>query len=131
MKKIVIILVLILAAVGITFLVKPDISQAPSNGGALIQTRDEIRNESIILQDYVRYPGEEGKNAFELLQKYTKVEFKQYDFGVFIESINGVKPDEKHFWKLYYNGEESQVGADQLQTKKGDIVEWRLEEISN
>ena len=79
----------------------------------------------------VKYRGQDGKNAFELLQlaAANKVEFKQYDFGVFIQSINGVKPDSKHFWKLYVNGQESQVGADKLATHNGDTIEWRVEEI--
>lgn len=80
--------------------------------------------------EHVSYAGQDGKNAFELLQTAAQVEFKQYDFGVFVESINGVKPDAQHFWKLYINGAESQVGADQLQTKNGDVVEWKLEEIT-
>jgi hypothetical protein len=78
---------------------------------------------------YVVYYGENGKNAFDLLEAFTKVEYKQYSFGVFVESINGVKPDDKHFWKLYYNGQEAQVGASQLQTKDGDAIEWKIEEI--
>lgn len=82
-----------------------------------------------VKNDYVKYCGQDGKNAFELLTAAAAVEFKSYDFGVFVESINGVKPDEKHFWKLYINGAESQVGADKLQTKDGDVVEWKLEEI--
>ena len=82
-----------------------------------------------VKSDYVKYCGQEGKNAFELLTAATAVEFKSYDFGVFVESINGVKPDTQHFWKLYVNGAESQVGADQAQTKNGDLIEWKLEEV--
>ena len=33
--------------------------------------------------------------------------------------------------KLYINGQGSPVGADQLQTCRGDVVEWLVEDISN
>ena len=83
----------------------------------------------VVQEDYIRYPGRDGANTFELLLEQTEVEFTQYDFGKFIQAINGVTPDSKHFWKLYINGQGSQVGAEDLQTSEGDVVEWRLEEI--
>ena len=90
-----------------------------------------IAGDTIIQSDYIRYPGKNGKNAFDLLKNAVddKVEAKEYDFGVFVESINGLKPDAEHFWKLYYNGKESQVGADKLETHKGDVLEWVVEKI--
>ena len=127
-KKIIIIAFLVALAVGVTYLAKP--KNLPFYG-ELIPTNERIRHKPIVLGDYIRYPGKDGKNAFELLKEQVPVESKQYDFGVFIESINAVKPDDKHFWKLYINGQEAQVGADQLQTKDGDIIEWRIEEINN
>lgn len=84
-----------------------------------------------VQEDYVRYPGRDGVNAFDLLMEVTEVEFTEYDFGKFIRSINGVTPDSKHFWKLYLNSQGAQVGADQLETRDSDIIEWRLEEIEN
>jgi len=71
----------------------------------------------------------DGQTAFELLGSQATVAFKQYDFGVFIESINGLAGDEKHFWALYIDDEQSQVGADQLVLQKGDRIEFRYEEI--
>ncbi|MCB9813224.1 MAG: DUF4430 domain-containing protein [Pseudomonadales bacterium] len=70
-----------------------------------------------------------GDNAFSLLQINADIEFKQYDFGVFVNSINGIIGDENHFWALYVNGEKSPTGADKTDLKKGDLVEWRYEEI--
>lgn len=71
----------------------------------------------------------DGQNAFELLQSSAQIEFKKYDFGVFVESINGVKGNDSYFWAFYLNGEQAQAGADQTTLKKGDTVEWRYEEI--
>ena len=115
-----------------------------ADGGAHEATHDVgcfgdrvgVRGKPIALSDYVKYYGEDGKTAFDLLveqkvgDQTIDVQSKKYDFGVFIESINGTKPDDKHFWKLYINGQEAQVGADQLQTKKGDIIEWTIAEIT-
>lgn len=92
-----------------------------------------IAGKTIVLSDYIRYPGKDSKNAFELLKNAVggedKVKFKESDFGVFIEEINGLKPDADHFWKLYINGKDSQVAADKLETKKGDIIEWVVEKV--
>ncbi len=71
----------------------------------------------------------DGENAFELLKNVAIVEYKEYDFGVFVESINGVKGDDEHFWSFYLNGEQAKAGADQTILQKGDKVEWRYEEI--
>ncbi|MDP3993983.1 MAG: DUF4430 domain-containing protein [Candidatus Doudnabacteria bacterium] len=129
-KQIILAVILVGLVVGITYAVKP--RQLPFYG-ELVQTNERIRHNPVVLSDYIRYPGEDGKNALELLrsQQGVTAEVKQYDFGAFIESINGARPDDKHFWKLYVNGQASQVGADQLVTKRGDILEWVLEEIED
>ncbi len=117
------------AVVGLTFLLKPGQKVVPKAG--LFELPQELAGQKIVMSDYLRLPGKTGKTALELSQESAKIEVKKYDFGVFVESINGVKPDEKHFWKLYYNGQESQVGADQLSTSDGDVVEWKIEDIKN
>lgn len=131
MKKIITIVALATALLGLTYVVKTrnDASSFPEL--ACVKTNEKIKDKILVLQDYVRYPGKNGKNAFDLLMDATggKVSFKRYDFGVFVEAINEVKPSEKQFWKLYVNCQEAQVGADKLETKIGDIVEWFLEDI--
>ncbi len=124
MRKLLTILLLTAAVVGITYWVKPKQAVAPPDQNLPITDQT-----AVIADDYVQYRGIEGRTAFELLRDITDVGYKQYDFGVFIESINGVKPDAQHFWKLYVNGTESQVGADSMQTRNGDVIEWKLEEI--
>ena len=123
-KKLIAIVIIVAAAVGMTYLVKPRRSIAPT------QHETHTENKPVIAADYVKYSGQDGKNAFELLQETANIEFKKYDFGVFVESIDGVKPDTKHFWKLYVNGKEAQVGADSIATKNGDTIEWKLEQIN-
>ena len=72
---------------------------------------------------------EDNQNAFELLKENAQVEYKEYDFGVFVESINGITGDDKHFWSLYVNNEQSMTGADQTTVNKGDTVEWRYTQV--
>ena len=130
-QKILIIVILAALAVGVGYYVNSQ--KAPSQyKQGLYPVSRELAGKTIVLSDYIHYPGEEGKDAFELLKKAVsgKVEAKQYDFGVMVESINGGKPDKDHFWKLYINGKESQVGADKLVTHKGDVVEWVVEKIN-
>ena len=130
-KKIIAIAVLIVGIIGVTYAVKPWNRQSVNYKPGVYQnsTDAKLRGQPVVLNDYVYYPGKEGQNALEILEKTTKAETKKYDFGTMVVSINGVKPDDKHFWKLYYNGEEAQVGADQLITHDGDAVEWVLDAI--
>lgn len=125
MKKLLIIVILIVGVIGITFAVKPKATSSPNLPG---QEAKKLPG-PIIFQDYVTYEGKDGKTALQLLESATPIQTKQFDFGVLVEGINGIRPDQDHFWKLYINGQESSLGADQLQTKNGDIIEWKLEAI--
>jgi len=70
-----------------------------------------------------------GQTALELLTANAKVESKKYDFGVFVESINGLKGNNEHFWALYVNNEKSQTGADTTILQAGDTTSWVFEKI--
>jgi len=57
-------------------------------------------------------------NALEIVTE-------EYDFGIFVESING-KPSSSEFaWIYFVNGESGQVAADKMQLSSGDLVEWK------
>lgn len=130
MKKLILIALLAAVLVGLTYIVVPKTKQ--SGCVPTPKTEEQLTEEHrqlTISKDYVKYFGEDCKTAFEILLYTAQTKFKKYDFGIFVESINGVKPDDKHFWKLYLNGQGAQVGADSLQTHKGDVIEWKLEEI--
>jgi outer membrane lipopolysaccharide assembly protein LptE/RlpB len=104
--------------------------------GCGFQTTTEI-NAPIINQPVKLSPeqtitlnGENNKTALEILQSTYQVETKTYEnMGEFIETINGLKPDNKHFWAFYINGQMAEVGAGQYQSKDGDVLEFKLEEI--
>ena len=81
-------------------------------------------------QTDVSYKGVAGKNALELLKQSHAVESKTYDgLGELVTSIDGVTPDSQHFWSLYVNGQQSQVGADAYVTQPNDTIAWKLEKI--
>ncbi len=77
-----------------------------------------------------------NSNVFSGLLIYARnnefyVEYNNnYDFGVFVESIKGVKNgDEGKYWQYYINGVLGDVAADKKILKKDDRVEWRFEMV--
>lgn len=81
--------------------------------------------------DKISYKGSAGKNALVLLKDNYKVETKKYKgLGEQVISINGIKPDKKHFWGFYVNGKLAQVGAGSYTTKDSDTITWKLEAIN-
>lgn len=77
----------------------------------------------------------DGSSAFDALKdlqdqdKSFKFEYKQYDFGVMLTSMNGLKPDSSHFWKFQINGQDSQVGISDYKVKQGDKLTFILDSI--
>jgi len=76
------------------------------------------------------YTYSEGQTALEVLKSTHKITTQKFgDIGEFVENIDGVKPDAKHFWAFYVNGKSSNIGAGSYKLKNSDTVEWKLEEI--
>ncbi|MBI5466716.1 MAG: DUF4430 domain-containing protein [Candidatus Kerfeldbacteria bacterium] len=72
----------------------------------------------------VRYPGQDGKNALELLQSNHTVDVSAQGF---VNAIDDRQPADRQFWAYYVNGKQADVGAKEYQTKNGDQIEWKLE----
>ncbi len=108
------------------------IQQAPTPPVASTTTKTVIpAKEPQVANLEVKYNGQEGKNALELIKLSYKVESKSFgSAGEFVESINGVKPDAQHFWKFFVNGKASSVGAGSYVTKSADVLEWKLDKIN-
>jgi len=71
-----------------------------------------------------------GQTAFEILTSNIEdVEYTEYDFGTFIESIGGIAGDNSSFWAFYLNDEKAQAGADVTVLEEGDQVKFIYEEI--
>jgi hypothetical protein len=75
----------------------------------------------------VTYTGREGVNAYERLIE-TGHTVGKAPSGL-INEIDGVKPDDQHFWGFYVNCAFAQVGAEQYTTKDSDIIHWKIETI--
>ncbi|MDO8686759.1 MAG: DUF4430 domain-containing protein [Candidatus Berkelbacteria bacterium] len=73
------------------------------------------------------YEGENGKNALELLKSKADAQVSESSLGSFVMSIDGTGNSDSQFWMLYVNGELATTGADQVQTKDGDKIDWRFE----
>jgi len=70
------------------------------------------------------------ETAFSILKEVTDaksltLETTQYDFGVFVKSINGEESSADKSWIYFVNGQSGQVAADQYKLKPGDKVEWK------
>lgn len=74
-----------------------------------------------------------GASAYDLLTIEHKVTSINYGSGMgeMVLSIDGIKPDNKHFWEFLVNGKFSNLGASNYVLKDGDEVEWKLEAISS
>lgn len=78
----------------------------------------------------------ESSTAFDALLDYaktndTEVKYNNnYEFGVFVESIGGIKNgDDGKYWQYYINDTLGDVAADKKVLKSGDVVEWRFEKV--
>jgi hypothetical protein len=89
--------------------------------------QEELGQEAVT--GYILIATEEGQTPFSLLLASEDVEYDQYDFGVFVTSINGQQSNSDYYWALYINEEYAQSASDQIELEKGDQVEWRWEEI--
>lgn len=78
---------------------------------------------------------QDGESVFDTLKRLQikdsafKFEYKQFDFGVMINSMNDEIPDSNHFWKFQVNGEDSAVGISDYKIKEGDTINFTLDEI--
>lgn len=115
----------------LTFLLaacRPQVGQlSPSSSPAVNQVQVSPIPPSA--QEVVLEAGEDGQTALALTKEKTQVAFKQYDFGVMVEEINGLKADTGHYWALYLNDKYAEASADKTILKKGDRVKWVFEEI--
>lgn len=87
-----------------------------------------------IISSYMFYV-DENTSAYSLLEKAqemgeVEIVSEQYDFGVFVKSINGFESSNNKAWIYFVNGESGQVAADQQLVNPGDTVEWKYVEPS-
>jgi hypothetical protein len=130
-KRSIIAVILILVIAVVVYFVKVNQTVAPTGvpENSIVQSQPEQPTVS----SGIKYLGEEGKTALELLKKNYIVKTKEYSgLGEFVTSINGNEPDpNEYYWSFYVNGKPAQVGASQYSTRPGDEIEWKLEKVEN
>jgi len=77
------------------------------------------------------YEGEDGKTALELLEQHDPdAQVQGEGENAYVTAIRGREADpETEFWGLYVDDEMATVGAGSLETKDGQTITWKLEEI--
>lgn len=114
------VIVAVLVVVGIVLWQNRDDSSQPSG---------DVSQSQSVTTDVV-YSGEDGKNALELLRASHDIATETFDgIGEYVISIDGRAADGTHFWALYVDGNMAQVGASEYQTKDGETITWKLDEI--
>ena len=109
-KKLIVI-ILILAALGGGFYWYQN-RQPINYQQGLYPVAPELAGKTIVLGDYIRYVGKDGKFAQELLK------------DAIGSSELPAAPDDEHAWKLYLNAQAQTNSPNQVMTKKGDVIEW-------
>ena len=139
MKRLFQLLLIVFLALGLgSYLVNKDLKRRPAKiDKPVVGLSDQESDHVKVILDFgddklATYSGISANNTFEALldavqSENLEVIYKSSDFGVLVEEIAGVKNSKDSFWLYYINGQMAEVGADEYQLKKGDIVEWRYE----
>lgn len=72
----------------------------------------------------------DNTNAFDLLKTSHEVVFDQYDFGVFIKSIDGLEGNNEYYWAFYVNGVYGKTAIDKTILNSGDKLELIYEKVN-
>lgn len=104
----------------------PDASSSAPASASVDPTQQVAENVSKF-----SYEGEDGKTALELLkEKDPDAQVQGEGENAYVTAIQGREADPAtEFWGLYVDDEMAQVGAGTLETKDGQTITWKLEEI--
>ena len=123
-----------------TFFLSADIASKNSeNKGDIIERSDEIKF-SILLKiddgskekkEYELSDISKQATVFDVLKNNADIKYNNnYSYGVFVESINGIKNgDDGKYWQYYINDVLGDTAADKKVLEEGDKAEWRFEEV--
>jgi hypothetical protein len=99
--------------------------------GIVVHNRDNGHFQTITNSQHkitqISYNGQNGINAYALLKKHATVQAKQYSFGYFVTSIDGVVGNGPKYWTFCVNDKEASVGASSYITKYSDRITWKLQ----
>lgn len=124
-KKILIVLALVIAYLGLTVALQPKLRQvlrAPEPAVSTVSTTPKQ-------PETLTYDCQKGKNAYELLSQKTSgnLETKDYSFGKMINAINGVKGGaDGKYWIYFVDGKSASLSADNYKCRGHEKIEWKL-----
>ena len=130
-------ILILIFSIPIIFLLNTDIIQFNNEKDNIIEDFEEKISVSLKIissEDEKSYElGNISKEStvLDILKENIEIEYNNnYSYGVFIESINGIKNgDDGKYWQYYINNTLGDVAADKKILKEGDNVEWRFEEV--
>ncbi len=101
------------------------------------QVQQQTQKANLVINDNIYElefnPGETFFSALESLETTNDnftFEYTQYNFGVMINSINGITPNQDEFWKLLINNQDASVGVSDYQLRPQDKIEFKIEKIN-
>jgi len=119
-KVIILLIAIAIIAVAVVFYTKNTASKNKNDAKTLI-SYSTSKNSSTVFDALTEY----GKaNNIEIKSSIDN------RYGVFVESIGGIKNgDEGKYWQYYINNTLGDVAADKKAIGKNDVVEWRFENV--
>ena len=119
-----------LSGCSLTSNTQPETTTTVSAPADILQQTDEKENVGRPAEaEYSYVASVSGQTALDLLKQNAEVQSKEFEFGTFIEGINGVLGDEKQYWAFYVNREFATEAADKTVLSEGDIATFRLEAV--
>jgi len=112
---------------------RDEISTLKNQVKSLIVKVDGVESDADgeVEESLITYDGQNGKTALELLKDNYTVETQEFSgVGEFVLSIDDIEAEDgQNFWAFYIDGEMAMEGASTYETKDGEKIEWRLDEI--
>ncbi|HEY5668095.1 MAG TPA: DUF4430 domain-containing protein [Candidatus Saccharimonadales bacterium] len=118
----ILVLIAILASVTVGVLHKLQTNKTAQTSSSTV--RSQVQGATII-----RFTAVKGESVLAQLQSREKVVVDQDpNYGLFVESINGIKNGaDNKYWSYYVNGHITNSGAESYITKGGEEVVWKFE----
>ena len=101
-----------------------------SNTGEVVLAKEETVTVKVLLEKdgeitEKEVEMEKGSNGLDAVKKAFRIEATEYATGSFVNSINGITPEEGYFWGLYVNGEFAEKAIDLYEVKEGMEIKWK------
>lgn len=133
MKKIILIIIISLAILGGIFLYNTKLNSLQQTISPTPQEQPLIVQVKIVFPDNTiseELEASENETAYSVLKKSAEnnqleMHIKEYDFGVFVESVGDYQSGADMSWIYFVDGQSGDKAADQYQVKPDQVVEWK------